>query len=245
MIEEVIPIGLYYNDKIMSKLALPEIKNGKEYFPEKNGEWKLSTVFYVINYMVLPPLPRGCAPLIVNQNNNIGTNAFGVQFDVFDFEDNPSDIKFIAYILPVNNTIPLYMFKKQIPPYNLYFSFNSELPSKDFYPGDAGTHGWGYDNIQGNRSTSPIYVMNKKFNKFICFNSMLIPSKKGKTLYEGQNECYYIRQFPGSRIQNFLNTEYNYDKMIKWYNKKKSLYAILSSILVVLIVFSICYLLFN
>lgn len=132
---------------------------------DKNVSW------FAINPYTIP-IPRGTALLEFQVHNRFPycVKHVGFQLDPNQIYKTKNSIFCLVYSIPVKNTIPLFIYKKDE---RVYVNFKREPLEENSIELDV----------------SPVFVMDKPYSKFECIEGICVPSDEGKELGECVKEC--------------------------------------------------------
>ncbi len=199
-----IPLVLYKYNKpgYISSLELGYVDTKTQKFViRKKPNWTIQKIFWVLNYNLMPPIPKGTTPYVIRNNNNF---PYGVSYDFREDTDpfwierptvttEGTDYRFLTFNRPVPNTIPLYIFDGDSIGNNqaIYVS-----PTKENLP----------KSITNNElDVSPIFVYTKTYNNWRAGDSRGLPNSK----FYNETICYPVEKNEGqfSTLRDCQNSQ--------------------------------------
>jgi len=216
----VIPFCIYYNidkltdtywSRITSARVVETEKDGKvevsfecspKLFPDKD-RWILGAVFYTISPIV-KPIPRGMVLMRAHHKEAFpyDTNKVEVGWNPFHIYTNANT--FVTYSRPVQNTIPLYFWKRYE---HVFPTFSKNPPNKNVWEQSSLSPVWVMWNWYYDFDTNKVVKNNRltlkrlqkaikegesnlqlsdhldHYTRFICQDNLCVPGPKGKKGY--------------------------------------------------------------
>ena len=163
-----VPIYIQKNESL-TRITTPLINANNEFKMDDAlppEEWRLLTKLWALNIQNIPPLPPRTNIISIKTQKKYPYNTVDISIDDHPYvvSDNPVEnanyeiFKFIAYIFPVINAIPLYVFKDS---HGIIFSLDSTKPNST-----------NYSSVE-EHMISPIFLFQEDYKHF-CTNGNII-----------------------------------------------------------------------
>ena len=166
-----IPVFIQTNNDL-TRISTPLVNADNKFKIDNlaDVQWRFLKKLWTFNLNILPPLPPRTNIYTIKTAKNFPYNSISIETDLRPYFNPPEDVnfeyfKFVAYSLPLEKTIPLFIYQDS---QGIIFSLQKKDLSKNISSSNF--------SVITEHILSPIFMFDQNFNFFEVKDKIIIPT---------------------------------------------------------------------